>query len=82
MKRNVGQYDRLFRFILGIVLVYIGLVTMGGLQGKIIGIIVAATAILPFYMALTASCFVFRWFKVHSLSKKELEKQNKPKITD
>ncbi len=73
----MGRFDRLFRLILGIVLLYLGLFTLEGVHGNTIGIFVALTSILPFYMAITASCFVFRWFQINSLSKKELKQRQK-----
>lgn len=53
---------------------WLGLFELNGLEGKVVGILVALVSLLPFYMSLTASCFVFRWFGIHSLSKSELKK--------
>jgi len=64
--KNVGKIDRTLRFLLG-------LFVMNGKEGDIIGILVATISLIPFYMTFTVSCFVFRWFKTHSLSKKECE---------
>ncbi len=76
--RNVGKIDRSLRFLLGVFLLWLGLWGFDGLSGDIIGIVISLTALLPFYMAVTASCFVFRWFKIHSLSKSECEKYGAP----
>ena len=71
--KNVGLIDRTLRFLLGVSLVFIGLFWMDGIHGQVPGIIIAICSLLPFYMALTASCFVFRWLKIHSLSQKECD---------
>jgi len=74
MKKNVGMIDRLLRFLLAIFLIWLGLFQLDGIHGSVIGILIAACSFLPLVMATTASCFVFRWFNIHSLSKKEQEK--------
>ena len=76
---NVGKIDRTLRFLLGIFLIWLGLYVFNGLEGSIIGILVAAVSLMPFYMTATGSCFVFRWFNIHSLSKKELDKYGDPR---
>jgi hypothetical protein len=76
--KNVGLIDRVLRFVLGLGLVYSGLFLLNGIHGNIIGIIISVCSLLPFYMAFTATCFVFRWFKIHSLSKKECEIYGQP----
>jgi len=73
MIKNVGKIDRTLRFLLGLFLVWLGLFEMNGKEGDLIGILVAIISLMPFYMSFTGSCFVFRWFKTHSLSKKECE---------
>jgi len=78
MAKNVGQIDRILRFLLGIFLVWFGVFLLNGKEGNLIGILVAVTSLMPFYMSLTRSCFVFRWFNIHSLSKKECEIQGSP----
>tara|TARA_Y100000385_G_C12610186_1_gene432606 strand:- start:159 stop:419 length:261 start_codon:yes stop_codon:yes gene_type:complete len=78
MIKNVGKIDQTFRFLLGLFLAGLGIFILNGKEGNVIGILVALTSLLPFYMALTRSCFVFRWFKIHSLSKKECEMYGQP----
>ena len=73
MAKNVGKIDRTFRFFLGLFLIWLGVYILKGKEGNVIGILVALISLMPFYMALTRSCFVFRWFKTHSLSKNECE---------
>jgi hypothetical protein len=78
MIKNVGKIDRTLRFLLGLFLVWLGIVVLNGNEGNIIGIFVAIISLMPFYMAITRSCFVFKWFKIHSLSKKECEISGQP----
>ncbi len=73
MMKNVGRIDRTLRILLGVFLVWLGVFVLKGKEGNVTGIIVALASLMPFYMALTRSCFVFRWFKIHSLSKNECE---------
>ena len=69
--KNVGKIDMILRLLLGIVLLVVGLFVLGGNRGNIIGIAVALSSALPFYIASTRSCPVFSLFKINSLSKKE-----------
>ena len=78
MIKNVGRIDRTLRFLLGLFLVWLGVFVLNGKEGNMIGIFVVLISLMPFYMALTRSCFVFRWFKIHSLSKKECEMYGQP----
>jgi hypothetical protein len=78
MIKNVGKIDRTLRLLLGLILVWLGVFVLNGKDGDIIGIFVALISLMPFYMAVTRSCFVFRWFKIHSLSKKECEIYGQP----
>ena len=71
MIKNVGKIDRTLRFILGLFLIWLGIFVFNGREGNIFGILIALISLIPFYMTITGSCFVFRWFKKHSLSKKE-----------
>ena len=79
MKRNVGRFDRIFRFGLGIFLLWLGLFALNGKEGNLVGVFVSLISIMPFYMSYTAYCFVFRWFNIHSLSKKEIKTFGNPK---
>ena len=78
MIKNVGKFDRTLRFLLGLFLVWLGLFVMHGTEGNPLGILVAVISLMPFYMVYTGSCFVFRWTKIHSLSKREREKYGPP----
>ena len=78
MIKNVGKIDRTLRLLLGLFLVWLGVFVLNGKEGNVIGIFVALFSLMPFYMGFTRSCFVFRWFKIHSLSKKECEIYGQP----
>ena len=74
MKKNVGQIDRVFRFFFGLFLLWFGLMYLEGIDGKLVGIVVTSASLIPFTMSLTATCPVFHWLKINSLTKKEREK--------
>jgi hypothetical protein len=78
MIKNIGNIDRTLRLLLGLFLVWLGIFVLNGKEGNVIGIFVALISLMPFYMVLTRSCFVFRCFKLHSLSKKECEIYGQP----
>ena len=78
MIKNIGKIDRALRLLLGLFLVWLGVIVLNGKEGNMIGIFVALISLMPFYMVITRSCFVFRWFKIHSLSKKECEIYGQP----
>ena len=78
MTRNIGKLDRTFRFILALILLWIGLFVLQGLEGRVPGILVVLISIIPFATSTTGSCFVFRWLNIHSLSKRECELYGDP----
>jgi hypothetical protein len=69
--KNVGNLDALLGTPLGIFLVAFGLLFLDGWRGNIIGILVALISLMPFYMAITRKCFVFRWLHISSIPKKK-----------
>lgn len=73
MKKNVGKIDRILRFFLGLFLLWSGLLALKGIDGRILGILVALVSVMPFTMSTFGICPVFRWFGIHSLSKREPE---------
>ncbi len=62
---NVGSTVPAMRFILALLLLYLGLFVLKGLEGKLIGILIAMTSLLSLYMVITRSCFVFPWLNIH-----------------
>ena len=73
MEKNVGNLDAAVRILLAIVLIYLGLFTLDGLAGNIVGIIVALVSIAPIYFAVTRKCILFRWFNLSTLPKDKRE---------
>lgn len=71
MKKNVGKIDIVIRRVIGFFLVWLGLFQFNGLEGNVTGIIIAAFAILPFYVACTGSCPVFSLWGINTFSKSE-----------
>ncbi|MBT4129907.1 MAG: DUF2892 domain-containing protein [Candidatus Marinimicrobia bacterium] len=79
MLKNVGLIDRSLRFLLALLLIWLGLIFMKGIEGNVWGILVSLSSLLPLYMVITRSCFVFHWFNIHTLSKKEILRFGDPK---
>ena len=71
MKKNVGNLDAILRFLLGIFLIYLGIFVLKGNQGNVFGILVSVCALLPFYMAATRKCFVFKVLKISSIPERK-----------
>lgn len=67
MNKNVGTIDATLRALLGCLLIYLGLFVMDGVLGNIWGIVVASSALLPFYMVVTRKCFVFKFLGFSSI---------------
>jgi len=67
--KNVGTVDSVIRFVLGAVLAYIGLFSMGGSAGHLGGIIVVIVALVLFYTGATRKCPIFKVLGVSSAGK-------------
>jgi hypothetical protein len=78
MRYNIGRTDQFIRFLLGFVLLWLGLFILHGLAGAPWGVLVAAFAVVPFYMAISRTCFVFQWLGIHSLSDEEVKRYGHP----
>jgi hypothetical protein len=56
-KKNMGQLDRVLRFLVGTALIPIGLFLLGGWQGKQLGILLALFDMVPLLVtSLTGFC--------------------------
>jgi hypothetical protein len=73
MKKNVGNLDASVRFLLAILLIYMGLFVFEGLDGNLIGILIALVSLVPIYFAVTRKCIVFKWFNLSSVPKDQRE---------
>ena len=69
MKKNVGKVDAIVRILFGIFLLWLGLVRLNGLEGSILGILVAILSLIPFTIATTRTCPIFSIFKISSIPK-------------
>ena len=64
LRKNVGGFDRILRFIAGVALIPIGLFVLGGLRGNVIGILVAGLALFPLLTSLIAFCPAYVPFRI------------------
>lgn len=56
IRQNMGRLDRILRFAVGVALLPIGLFALSGLEGNLIGVVVAALAALPLVTSTTGFC--------------------------
>jgi hypothetical protein len=70
-KKNIGLLDRTVRFIVGVVLIPIGLLLLGGWQSNLTGVIIAVFALLPIVTSLTGFCPVYIPFGISTLGKEQ-----------
>ncbi|MEO1784007.1 DUF2892 domain-containing protein [Thermodesulfobium sp. 4217-1] len=60
MKQNEGTIDRIIRFILGLVLIYIGF----SMQFDTLGIILTVIGIVLIFTAATGFCALYKLLKI------------------
>ena len=60
--QNMAHWDRAMRMTWGLILVLLGLIVLGGLEGRLIGITVAAFALMPILSAATGFCWIYAPF--------------------
>jgi hypothetical protein len=70
-KRNEGIIDRILRVALALVLLSVGLFLLGGLQGNVLGLIVAGFGMLPLITGLTGFCPLYVIFGINTLEKEK-----------
>ena len=70
-KKNMGRLDRTLRFIVAVALIPTGLVALGGWQGNLIGLLVAAFALLPLVTSLTGFCPAYVPFGISTLDREQ-----------
>jgi membrane-bound ClpP family serine protease len=68
LKLNMGRLDRTLRFVAGVALMLIGLFALNGWQGSLIGIVVAALALIPLLTSLTGFCPAYIPFGISTRS--------------
>ncbi len=70
-KRNEGVVDRLVRAVIGIVFTPIGLFVLGGLQGKVAGIVFVVIGGIGLVTAITGFCLPYALFGISTLEKEK-----------
>ena len=70
-KRNEGTIDRILRVALAMVLLPVGLFLLGGLQGSLLGLLVAGLSMLPLATGLTGFCPLYVPFGISTLGKEK-----------
>ena len=70
-EKNMGRLDRTLRFIVAVALIPTGLVALGGWQGNLIGLLVAAFALLPLVTSLTGFCPAYVPFGISTLDREQ-----------
>jgi hypothetical protein len=68
-KRNVGILDRIVRIVLGAVLLPAGLFVLGGLQGSVLGLLIAGFGVLGLVTGSTGYCPLYVPFGISTLEK-------------
>ena len=71
LRKNVGGFDRALRFVVGVALILVGLFVLGGWQGNVVGIIVAAFALIPLVTSLIGFCPAYVPFQISTRSDDE-----------
>ena len=71
LKRNEGTIDRILRVILATVLLLVGLFWLGGLQGKVFGLVVTGFGLLPLITGLSGVCPLYIPFGISTLEKEK-----------
>ncbi len=66
-KRNEGTLDRIMRLALAAVLLPAGLVWLGGLQGNVVGLLVALPGVLGLISGVTGFCPLYVPFGISTL---------------
>ncbi len=66
-RRNMGVLDRTLRFVVGAALIPVGLVALSGWQGNLIGVLVAAFALIPLATSLTGFCPAYVPFGISTI---------------
>ncbi len=68
-KRNVGIFDRIVRLVLGTVLLPAGLFVLGGLQGSVLGLLIAGFGVLGLVTGSIGFCPLYIPFGISTLEK-------------
>lgn len=70
-KRNVGILDRIACLALGVVFLPTGLFLLGGLQGNVLGLVIAGLGLIGLVTGLTGFCPLYVLFGINTLEKEK-----------
>ena len=65
---NESGFDRVLRTVVGLVLLWAGLLLLGGVTGAWLGVVVAVVGAFALFTGLSGFCVVYRIFHVTTLS--------------
>lgn len=70
-KRNEGILDRIVRVALALVFLPTGIFLLGGLQGSVLGLVVAGLGVLALITGITGVCPLYIPFGISTLEKEK-----------
>jgi hypothetical protein len=70
-KRNLGILDRIVRVALGLVLLPVGLILLGVLQGNVAGLVIAGLGAIGLITGVTGVCPLYILFGINTLEKEK-----------
>lgn len=70
-KRNVGTLDRIVRVALGLVLLPAGLFLLGGLQGSMLGLVIAGLGGIGLFTGFTGFCLLYALLGINTREKEK-----------
>lgn len=68
-ERNEGILDRIVRVALSLVLLPVGLLWLGGLQGSVLGLVIAGLGVFVLITGLTGFCILYVPLGINTLGK-------------
>jgi hypothetical protein len=71
-KRNCGRLDRVMRLVLGVILLPVGLLLLGGLQGNLLGQVASVIGLLALATGATGFCVLYVPFGFSTLGKRDV----------
>ncbi len=69
LRRNMGLLDRSLRFVVGVALLPVGLVALSGWHGNLVGVLVAAFALIPLVTSVTGFCPAYVPFGISTMGR-------------
>lgn len=69
-RKNMALWDRVMRVTWGLVLIPVGLFGLGGLEGRLLGILIAIFALMPILSGATGFCWIYAPFGFSTLRRR------------